>query len=157
MRRVSSADHPPSPVPTAPQQSEGRMAGRRVGVRVFIVAAVLAQLLIPLTYYLRDDPYDERFAWRMFSGVRLQECDATVLETRGGAERVVDPYQVVPAGWVTGLERNRRTVVERYLELRCEEEGTTAVRFENRCREVDGAPRPMVELRRDCATGEVSP
>ena len=60
-------------------------------------------VLIPLTYYLRDDPYDERFAWRMFSGVRLQECDATVFETRGEAERAVDPYQVVPAGWVTAL------------------------------------------------------
>jgi hypothetical protein len=150
MRRVSSAAD--LPVPADPSAS-----ARRARVRAFIVVAVLAQLLIPLTYYLRDDPYDERFAWRMFSGVRLQECELGVFETRGAGEQAVNPYQVVPAGWVEGLKRNRRRVVERYLTLRCEREGTTLVRVENRCVEVDGTPLPPIEVERDCASGETSP
>jgi hypothetical protein len=150
MRRVSSA--PELPVP-----ADATVSDRRGRVRAFIVVAVLAQLLIPLTYYLRDDPYDERFAWRMFSGVRLQECELGVFETRGAGEQTVNPYQVVPAGWVEGLKRNRRRVVERYLTLRCEREGTTHVRVENRCVEVDGTPLPPIEVARDCASGETSP
>lgn len=150
MRRVSPAAELPVPADTP-------ASARRVRVRVFIVVAVLAQLLVPPTYYLRDDPYDERFAWRMFSGVRLQECELGVFETRGAGEQAVNPYQVVPAGWVEGLKRNRRRVVERYLTLRCEREGTTQVRVENRCVEVDGTPLPLIEVTRDCASGETSP
>lgn len=157
MRRVSSAAAPTPEVTPDPREASAGTPERRAGVRLFIVVAVLAQLLIPLTYYLRDDPYDERFAWRMFSGVRMQECEGSVLERHGETELAVNPYEVVPAGWVTSLERNRRSVVERYLELRCEDEGMTSVRFENRCREVDGAPLPVVELTRDCATGELTP
>lgn len=157
MRRVSSAADPIPPENTEQREPAEGSSARRAGVRVFIVVAVLAQLLIPLTYYLRDDPYDERFAWRMFSGVRLQECEGAMLERHGEREEAVNPYEVVPAGWVTSLERNRRSVVERYLALRCEEEGMTSVRFENTCREVDGAELPRVELTRDCATGELTP
>jgi hypothetical protein len=143
MRRVSPTAELPAPVDTTPP-------ARRARVRAFIVVAVLAQLLVPLTYYLRDDPYDERFAWRMFSGVRLQECELGVFETRGGSELAVNPYQVVPAGWVEGLKRNRRRVVERYLTLRCEREGMSRVRVTNRCTEVDGTPLPPIEVTRDC-------
>jgi hypothetical protein len=126
-------------------------------VRAFIVVAVLAQLLIPLTYYLRDDPYDERFAWRMFSGVRLQECELGVFETRGAGEQSREPLPGGARRLVEGLKRNRRRVVERYLTLRCEREGTTLVRVENRCVEVDGTPLPPIEVERDCASGETSP
>ncbi len=157
MRRVSSADHPIPPVDTDPPEPASEGPARRTGARVFIGVAVLAQLLIPLTYYLRDDPYDERFVWRMFSGVRLQECEGSVTESHGDWEEAVNPYEVVPAGWVTGLERNRRPVMERYLALRCETPGMTSVRIENRCHEVDGEELPVVELTRDCATGELTP
>lgn len=40
-----------------------------------IVAVVVGQLLIPLSYYAaRRDPHDERFAWRMFSPMRMAQC-----------------------------------------------------------------------------------
>ena len=34
---------------------------------IFIVAVIASQIWLPLSYYLGDDPFDERFAWRMFS------------------------------------------------------------------------------------------
>ena len=38
----------------------------------FILVFVLSQLLLPLHYYVgRRDPHDERFAWRMFSPMRM--------------------------------------------------------------------------------------
>lgn len=41
----------------------------------FIVAFIAVQMLVPLSYYvLRRDPHDERFAWRMFSPMRMTRC-----------------------------------------------------------------------------------
>jgi hypothetical protein len=41
----------------------------------FITVFVLAQLLLPLRYYVHHrDPHDERFAWRMFSPMRMVQC-----------------------------------------------------------------------------------
>ena len=156
MRRVSPTADPISPENVEHREPGAEVSPGRARVRVFIAVVLLAQLLIPLTYYLRDNSYDERFAWRMFSGVRLQECETSVFETRGGSERAVNPYQVLPAGWVEGLKRNRRPVVERYLGLRCQQEGVTEVRFENRCRGVDGAEVPPIEVTRLCADGETA-
>ena len=53
-------------------------------VNVFIVSWLLWQLLVPLSYYLGHDVDDERFAWRMFSGVWLlqKSCTASVTEFR---------------------------------------------------------------------------
>jgi len=40
-----------------------------------ILAVVTSQLLLPIHYYTtRRDPHDERFAWRMFSPMRMTEC-----------------------------------------------------------------------------------
>lgn len=41
----------------------------------FIVAFLLLQMLLPLRYYVaQHDPHDERFAWRMFSPMRMTKC-----------------------------------------------------------------------------------
>jgi hypothetical protein len=41
----------------------------------FIVAFLVVQLALPLHYYvLRYDPHDERYAWRMFSPMRMTRC-----------------------------------------------------------------------------------
>ncbi|MCB9659503.1 MAG: hypothetical protein H6726_17795 [Sandaracinaceae bacterium] len=138
--------HPASP-------AEGSDAGRG-RVRAFIVALVALQLLVPLTYYLRDDPYDERFAWRMFSGVRLQQCRTSAFETgANGVEQQVDPFRLVTPGWVANLSRNRRPVIESYLEHRCDVGELRAVRVLNVCQGVDGEAVPPREYARDCATG----
>lgn len=141
-------DPPTSAQPTTPQPTASP------AVRAFIVVAVLLQLVVPLTYYLRDDPYDERFAWRMFSGIRLLSCTTTARETYAGRERTVSLYRVVSPGWVANIERNRRAVIDRYLEHRCALEQVRDVRLTNRCRDVDGEDLPPIEYARDCTTGD---
>ena len=40
-----------------------------------ILIVLATQLLLPLRYYLVNrDPHDERFAWRMFSPMRMSKC-----------------------------------------------------------------------------------
>ena len=45
----------------------------------FILVFVATQLLLPVHYYVgRRDPHDERFAWRMFSPMRMTQCQPAV-------------------------------------------------------------------------------
>lgn len=122
---------------------------------LLIGAALIFQLVVPATYYLRDEPYDERFAWRMFSAIRVQGCEVQVLERRGESEVQVNLPQEIHTAWITNLERNRRDVALALLRRRCEEEAVTAVRIVTSCVGADEQPREPIEIRRDCASGEV--
>jgi len=43
-----------------------------------ILAFVAIQLVLPVRYYACNrDPHDERFAWRMFSPIRMARCTPT--------------------------------------------------------------------------------
>lgn len=117
---------------------------------------VVLMLVVPLRYYLGDDAYDERFAWRMFSAVRVQSCQAELKEVRHTSERVIPLMEVLPAPWAALLERNRTAVVDSVLRWRCEREGVTSVRFRNTCRVASGQPLPPTERAIDCGTGEIA-
>jgi hypothetical protein len=58
---------------------------------LFIVGWVGLQVALPLSYYLGDDRFDERFAWRMFSPVRLSECRVKLVDRTDGAATIVRP------------------------------------------------------------------
>ena len=128
---------------------------RKQLVRLFGILFTI-QMLIPLTYYLRDDPYDERFAWRMFSAVRLHSCQTSAAEDHGEGLADVRLSQLVHRAWINHLERNRRDVVLAYLSRRCEEEDVRQVVVTNRCRDESGqALNPQV-YERSCGSGEVT-
>jgi hypothetical protein len=131
----------------------GRLRSRIVA---FAVVAMAVQLLAPASYYLRHDPYDERFAWRMFSSVRLHTCATTAVETVGGATREVPLAETIHQAWITNLRRNRRDVAVRLLEKRCDEPGVARVEVRNVCRSTSGAALPPQVYALDCATGVLS-
>lgn len=136
----SEIDAPPSP-------AERSRAGW------WLAGFVALQALIPLRYYLGDDLYDERFAWRMFSQVRVQECSAEASEDG----RAISPYAVLPAPWVSLLSRNRPAVIGRFLAWRCAAEGARErVRVTTTCRDVTNEPLPPIVRERDCASGDVT-
>lgn len=118
--------------------------------------ALVAQGLIPLRYYLGDDAYDERFSWRMFSAVRMQECNISASETVSGERRAVRLMETVQVGWITTLRRNREAVMQRYLEWRCEQPGVERARLENACRTPEGVEVPTIVRDIDCATSEIT-
>lgn len=120
----------------------------------------LVSIAIPLRYYLGDDLYDERFAWRMFSRVRVQECSAEV--TEDGAPLVVlgrDPSApgILPAPWHSLLQRNRPAVVRRFLRWRCAAEGERdVVEVTTRCRDTSAELLPPIVRAIDCASGDIT-
>src|SRR6185369_4719609 len=80
--------------------NDGPIGRARVWVLTGCALWLLVHVAIPLHYYyLGDDLYDERFAWRMFSAVRLQRCEVVVTELARGSVRAVPLIQILPAPW----------------------------------------------------------
>lgn len=148
---------PMSDAPTTPPNTS-QLGKRRLPSNVFIAAFLLFQLGMPLRYYLGDRGYDERFSWRMFSTVRLQQCEMQISE-RGsednGAFRPVQVRRDIQAAWVSLLERVRMPVVEKYLNRRCEQQQMKEVSYTRRCTNTDGTALPPQTLRMDCSTREL--
>lgn len=108
---------------------------------------VALQVAIPLGYYVSDaDPDDERFAWRMFSGVRLKRCSVVARERRNAGDTTALPVRgALHGSWIHALERGRRRVIEQFLYTHCEP-GVAVVTLERRCQSVDSAQRLAPEL-----------
>lgn len=132
--------------------------GTRWLSNVFIAAFLAFQIGMPLRYYLGDRGYDERFSWRMFSTLRMQQCEMKISEraaTGGEAFRDVPVRRDVQAAWLNLLERVRLPVVEKYLARRCERQHAAEVRYTRRCTDTDGSSLPVQTLRMDCSTREL--
>lgn len=138
----------------------------RLVVSVFIALWLVAQVLLPFSYYLRSDFWDERFAWRMFSDVSVLSgrCSVTVTEMVEGSgatgsartARVVPLDRTIHPAWTAHLRVGRQLVVERLLESRCRRDPLVGeVRYRRAC-PTDLAERaPDLEARLDCRTGAI--
>jgi hypothetical protein len=110
---------------------------------------VVLLLAGPASYYagLRA-PDDERFAWRMFSAVRVREC--RVLTRQGDDAR---PVRGLHGSWVHAMERGREAVIARYLASRCTE--ASAPRLERHCRSARGDALAPLVYQYDCERGAI--
>ena len=108
-----------------PDPADAGDGPRRFGARdVLIAAVVLINIALPASYYIgrSDSPlarYDERFAWRMFSPVRMARCQ---VELYDGAERI-QLQRELHVVWINLLKRARPSVVDRVLDKFCGERG----------------------------------
>lgn len=111
------------------------------------------QIAIPGSYYLvRDDRDDERFAWRMFSSVRLKRCEVVASDRAAdGSERPIDLASTLHASWIRSLERGRRRVIEHFLATRCRATQVVGAALERRCQGASGQPLPDAHYRYECA------
>jgi hypothetical protein len=104
----------------------------------FIVAFVAVQLLLPLHYYVaRKDPHDERFAWRMFSPMRMTRCTPTFL-VDGKPHRASGTFHEV---WLELAARGRFSVIEAMGAKLCATYPGAEVRVSLQCKYVDRAPQ----------------
>lgn len=129
--------------------------GRRPAA-IFIAVVLGLQVSLALSYYLGDDRFDERFAWRMFSTVRLTRCMTTAAERVQGnpAERRIVLTKSLAVGWVNNIKRNRDRVIRKFVETRCELPGVDRVRVQNTCK-LPGEPGTRHQWVMDCQTGEI--
>lgn len=103
----------------------------------FILAFLAIQLLAPLTYYLvRRDPHDERYAWRMFSPMRMAQCKID-LSVDGQS---VNLYSKFHEAWVKIAERGRFVVIEEMAAKLCEDNKGKRVEVSLDCTYIDHKP-----------------
>lgn len=151
-----SDDDAKDPAPDAdvePAELPVPMGRRRKRFRLVIFGFLAFQMIVPLTYYVRADPYDERFAWRMFSAVRLHSCRPGATEVADGQERAVDMPKVIHQAWINTMARNREDVIRAFLAKRCEEDGVEEATLTNVCVTPSGTRLAPQIYRRDCASG----
>lgn len=103
----------------------------------FVAVVVASQLVIPLRYYLASrDPHDERFAWRMFSPMRMAQCAPEVtLDDK--------PFALgteFHAAWIELAKRGRFRVLEQIGARLCERHPGSAVVVKLRCKYIDRDP-----------------
>jgi hypothetical protein len=124
---------------------------KRALSNAFIVLFLGFQIAVPLRYYLGKGGYDERFSWRMFSTVRLQECSIVVTEMReGGSKRRVAVGRDLQVGWVNLLERLRPEVIAKYLARRCAAENVSQVELVGTCHDAGDHDLPERHYTRLC-------
>ena len=144
---MSSAPRPEHESPTDTPQRKRQ--------NLFVGAVLLLQIGVPLSYYVSDRSYDERFSWRMFSTLRLRDCRVEVSEQAQGAAqaRRVSVERDVHIAWLRLLERMRTGVVDAYLRRRCQGADVERVDFVCRCKDTDGRALPPYERSLTCAKG----
>lgn len=144
-----------SSLPHAPARPRRRLIG------LFIAGMLTLQIATPASYYLGDQAamathttYDERFAWRMFSGKRAERCGVQVTEHVRGPDgprsRTLRLSTVIHKAWENALTRWRPDVIDAFLDLRCAEPEVARVHLSRRCRTAAGQARPADVAERQC-------
>ncbi|MBP6630094.1 MAG: hypothetical protein KBG28_20010 [Kofleriaceae bacterium] len=103
-----------------------------------VVAFLLVQLLLPLRYYLwHRDPHDERFAWRMFSPMRMATCEAR-FTVDDQPVRILGQFH---EAWLELANRGRFVVLEAMAARLCGQRAGVDVHLTLTCRYMDGSSR----------------
>ena len=104
---------------------------------MFVHLFLACQLALPVSYYAcRSDKNDERFAWRMFSPVRMRDCRAGF--SIGEKRRSVQLGSVFHEAWLALARRGRRGVVTAMARELCSRNPGDAVRVVLICTDIDG-------------------
>ena len=100
-----------------------------------ILAVVAIQLALPLHYYLspRRDPHDERFAWRMFSPIRMARCEPRFYRD----DAPIDLASQFHEAWLGLASRGRFDVIEAMAASLCERHRGAAIRVTLDCTYLD--------------------
>jgi hypothetical protein len=100
----------------------------------FIVVFVLAQLLLPLHYYVNHrDPHDERFAWRMFSPMRMAKCVPKVVLDGNPFDLRTEFHEA----WTEIVSRGRFVVIEEMGAKLCEKHPGSVITVSLDCSYID--------------------
>lgn len=115
---------------------------------ILIAIILVSQLVLPVSYYVSDRTFDERFAWRMFSPIRVTNCSVSWFEGPGGVGTPIRPGTEIAAPWISLMRRAREPVIVAYARYRCDRmrgrEAHPVLRARIVCNHPDGEPRTIV-------------
>ena len=107
-----------------------------------IVAFLMLQLVLPLHYYVANrDQHDERFAWRMFSPMRMTKCRAAW--TKDGA--AIPMMNEFHEAWNELVDRGRFRVIEAMGAELCTRYPRAEIRVTLQCEYLDQPGKPRTQ------------
>ncbi len=129
---------------------------RRVSIAIHLI--LLGLLLPPLHYYLfNSDKRDERFAWRMFSPVRVENCGTQFFVGENGAPIKVANY--FHNAWLDFTKRGRKQAIAAMAQRLCDDNPGQSVRVrilcEERPRASAGKPRLLYDNQRSTSDEDI--
>ncbi len=124
-----------------------------IAIAVFLVA----QIGIPASYYLSDEPTTERFSWRMFSSSHHSKWNCMFIERveHDGqlVERVVPIDTLVQAATCKKMREMELAIVFKFMRQWCQLPGVQSVTFEAHGKAPSGRPIGPVRLTINRADG----
>ena len=123
---------------------------QRASIAIHLIVAAL--IAIPFRYYVSDDKRDERFAWRMFSPIRVERCNTQFF--LGDAQRPIKASKYFHNAWINIASRGRKNVVEAMAAKLCQLHPETEVRVRMLCEERPGIARENPTLWRASESSE---
>jgi hypothetical protein len=106
---------------------------------IVILVILASQLLLPVHYYTaRKDQHDERFAWRMFSPMRMARCTPKFLRDDAAAPMALE--QEFHEAWIEIAQRGRYRVVEAMGAKLCKKYPGSEIRVTLECTYLDRKP-----------------
>jgi hypothetical protein len=118
-----------------------------------IGAFVAIMIATPLSYYtVRSDRYDERFAWRMFSTMRMVRCSPKWMV--GESSQPIKLGRTFHEAWVGIARRARRSVTGPMTDFLCEKNPGQPVRLLLTCRSLTGKTEVLSDGTSDLCGGQ---
>ena len=120
----------PAQVPAAVVRLTRTWRGR------LILTWIVVQLALPLLYYtVRRDPHDERWAWRMFSPMRMIQCEPQFIVD----DKPIDLRTRFHEGWIELAQRGRYSILESMGARLCAEQPGKRIELQMSCKQLDGS------------------
>ena len=91
-----------------------------IGTTTAIALCIVGvQIWLPASYYLGDEVYDERFAWRMFSAVRMTRCDFNLFDASSDTLQRIPLNKSNHVVWSNLAKRGRLSVIQGLVDTAC--------------------------------------
>jgi hypothetical protein len=123
---------------------------------IFLFIFFAIQIYLPLSYYLGNYPWDERFSWRMFSSVRSLQCQSQfIVESQNQANQQACPNdpskscqklklnEHLHVVWINLIQRGRLEVIDRFAQQHCATKQDAMFFADLKCESTDGSKSPI--------------
>ena len=117
----------------------------------FIGMILLWQIFLPIKYYAQKNSDDERFAWRMFSVVRLNSCNISVKKKSFGFWEEINLTKTIHKAWENSLIRNRpERLKQKFFLFLCQNKEVQELTLLRSCYSPTGSPLPKQKWQYNC-------
>ncbi len=133
---------------------------------IFLVVFFAIQIYLPLSYYLGNYPWDERFSWRMFSSVRSLQCQSQFIVEYPSSKQSENQIQNqanqqacpndpskscqklklnehLHVVWINLIQRGRLEVIDHFAKQHCATKQDAMFFADLKCESTDGSKSPI--------------